>query len=338
MLFLTLVALLAAAPAATVDVVKREADRRVDVSIDGQPFTAYIWPEAQMKPALWPIRTAKGTEVTRGFPVAPKPGERADHFHQVGLWFSYGDVNGVDFWNNSTARKPEEQARMGRAVHRRIVEAKSGVEGRLTVAADWLLPGDKLALAEESAFVFRPLPSGRWIERTTTLRARDTAVSFKDNKEGLFGLRVARTLEHPSAATEKASLVGPDLQPGPSGPLDNAGITGSYRSSEGKLGDAVWGTRARWVALSGRAGEEDVVVVIFDHPKNPGAPTYWHARGYGLFAANPLGQKEMSNGKDELNFSIPQGGSGVFRHALAVLGGAFDEARIEELYRAFAKP
>jgi len=338
MLFLSLVALLAAPapPAAKVEVVSREAERRVDVSIDGKPFTAYIWPESQMKPSLWPIRTAKGTEITRGYPIAPKPGERTDHRHHVGLWFSYGDVNGVDFWNNSTARKPEEQARMGRTVQRRIVEAKGGAEGRLTVAADWLLPGDKLALAEESAFVFRALPSGRWIERTTTLRAKDGAVSLKDNKEGVFGLRVARTLEHPSPATEKGSVVGPDLRDGPSGPLDNAGITGSYRSSEGKVGDAVWGTRGRWVALSGRAGEEDVVLVIFDHPKNPGAPTYWHARGYGLFAANPLGQKELSAGKDTLDYAIPQGGSAVFRHALAVLGGPFDEARVEELYRGFA--
>lgn len=311
----------------------REAERRVDVTIDGAPFTSYIWPESQMKPALWPIRTARGTEVTRGFPAAPKPGERVDHPHQVGLWFSYGDVEGVDFWNNSTARPLAEQARMGKAVHAGVVETKSGEEGRLVVSAGWILPGSRKALDERTAFVFRALKDGRLIERTTTLHAREAAVRFNDNKEGLFGMRVARTLEHPG--NEKAAVVGADSKPAASAPLDNTGITGVYHSSEGKTGDAVWGTRARWVALSGRVGDEDVVLAIPDHPKNPGAPTYWHARGYGLFAANPLGQKEMSGGREELGFAIPAGQSATFRFALAVLGGSYSEARIEALYRSF---
>ena len=54
----------------------QEADRRVEVSIDGQPFTAYIWPTSLKKPVLYPIRTAKGTLITRGFPLDPRPSER----------------------------------------------------------------------------------------------------------------------------------------------------------------------------------------------------------------------------------------------------------------------
>src|SRR6266478_2669955 len=46
-----------------------EKDRRVDVSIDGQPFTSYLWPTTLNKPVLYPLRTAKGTIVTRGFPL-----------------------------------------------------------------------------------------------------------------------------------------------------------------------------------------------------------------------------------------------------------------------------
>ena len=84
-----------------VEVTVKESERRVDVTVDGQPFTAYIWPTSLKKPVLYPIRTAKGTLVTRGFPLEPRPGERVDHPHHVGLWFNYGDVNGIDFWNNS---------------------------------------------------------------------------------------------------------------------------------------------------------------------------------------------------------------------------------------------
>ena len=99
-----------------VSVVPNEARRRVDIFVDGQPFTSYIWPETLKKPVLYPLNSDDGTPVTRGFPMEPRPGERVDHPHHVGLWFNYGDVNGVDFWNNSTALTPQEQSKkIGRA-------------------------------------------------------------------------------------------------------------------------------------------------------------------------------------------------------------------------------
>src|SRR5437763_11753483 len=94
-----------AAPVATaegrqerVTVTRDDSARRVDVSVDGKPFTSYIYPSSLKKPVLFPLRSAKGIVVTRGFPLEPRPGERADHPHQVGAWFTYGDVNGIDFW------------------------------------------------------------------------------------------------------------------------------------------------------------------------------------------------------------------------------------------------
>jgi unsaturated rhamnogalacturonyl hydrolase len=331
------------APAATqpkrtgarVQVLVKESERRVDVLLDGAPFTAYIWPESLTKPVLWPIRSAQGTAITRGFPLEPLPGERTDHPHHVGLWFNYGDVDGVDFWNNSSALGAAEQAKMGRSVHRRIVEAKSGDEGRLTVAVEWVMPSGTVVVDEQTTFSFRPLPDGRLIERTTRLTARAAAVKFPDNKEGTLGLRVARALEQPS--TEAVTLTDASGRPTAVPVLDNAGVTGRYHSSEGKEGDAVWGTRGRWVALTGRIGQQDIAVVMLDHPKNPGAPTYWHARGYGLFAANPLGQKALSNGKEELNFALAAHGSVTFRHVVAILDGPWRAERTEELYRDFAK-
>ena len=60
---------------------------------------------------------------------------------------------------------------------------------------------------------------------------------------------------------------------------------------------------------------------MFDHPANVGFPAYWHARGYGLFAVNPLGRKIFSNGKDELNFSLQPGQSVTFRYRIVVHSG-----------------
>jgi Methane oxygenase PmoA len=97
-------------------VVENERERRVDVMIDGQPFTSYMWPTALKKPVLYPLRTATGIVVTRGYPLEPRPGERTDHPHHAGLWFNYGSVNGIDFWNNSEAIKPEDEHKMGTVV------------------------------------------------------------------------------------------------------------------------------------------------------------------------------------------------------------------------------
>ena len=104
---------------------------------------------------LDPIRSASGTQVTRGWPLNPRPGERVDHPHHVGLWFNYESVNGIDFWNNSDAIKPQDAPKMGTIVHRRIVSAKGGADrGELVTESDWVLPGGKTLMHERTQFVF----------------------------------------------------------------------------------------------------------------------------------------------------------------------------------------
>ena len=116
--------------------------------------------------------------------------------------------------------------------------------------------------------------------------------------------------------------------------MDNEGVTGYYRNSEGVEGyPAVWGKRAKWMTLSGEVKRTPVTVAIFDHPQNVGFPTYWHARDYGLFAANPLGQKVFSEGKRELNFSLAAGESTTFRYRVSVLPGKLGANKIESRYQ-----
>jgi hypothetical protein len=65
-------------------------------------------------------------------------------------------------------------------------------------------------------------------------------------------------------------------------------------------------------------GTDSISVAIIDHPKNVNYPTFWHARGYGLFAANPLGEKVFTNGKSEKNLQLKKGESVTFRHRVVV--------------------
>jgi Family of unknown function (DUF6807) len=334
LLLLTAVAITAQPNAQGVSVVPNETARRVDILVDGQLFTAYIWPESQKKPVLYPLNAADGTPVTRGFPLEPRPGERVDHPHHAGLWFNYGDVNGVDFWNNSTALAPEAQGKMGSIAHRRIVSMKSGKDsGELVVEMDWMMPNGKAILRESTKFVFHAGPNMRAVDRITTLTALDERVVFHDNKEGVIGMRVRRELEQPS----KEALVFTDASGRPTAVarLDNTGVSGEYLSSEGMRGDAVWGTRGRWTMLTGTVGQSPITLAIMDHPKNVGYPTYWHARGYGLFAANPFGQEVFSNGKEKLNFTLEPKQSVTFRHRLLILSGTATSAQIEERYGRF---
>ena len=317
-----------------VTVVPNEAARRVDVLVDGRPFTSYIWPDSLKKPTLFPLRTASGTLITRGYPLEPRPGERVDHPHHVGLWFNYGNVNGVDFWNNSTALPAAQQSKMGTVVHRRIVRVSGGRDqGELVVEMDWLMPGGQTILHEHTDYLFHAGPGLRVVDRIATLTALDQPVVFKDDKEGMLGLRVRRELEQPS--TEAVTFTDASGRPTTVATLDNTGVSGLYHSSEGKTGDAVWATRGRWVTLSGKVKDEDITLAMFDHPGNPGFPTHWHARGYGLFAANPLGEEIFTHGKEKMNFTIPPNQSATFRYRLVIFDSAATTNQVEAQYRQF---
>ena len=330
-----LAANLHAAPDKGIAVVSNEAARRVDVLVDGQPFTSYIWPDTLKKPVLFPLRAASGTVVTRGFPLEPRPGERTDHPHHVGLWLNYENVNGVDFWNNSTALPAEQQAKMGTIVHRRIVKTSSGADqGELEVEADWIMPDGQPVLREATKFIFRAGPGRRVVDRISTLTALEKPAVFKDVKDGLLGLRVRRELEQPS--TEAVTFTDASGRPTTVKAMDTNGVSGLYRSSEGKIGDDVWGTRGRWATLSGKVDAQDVTLLMLDHPQNAGFPTYWHARGYGLFAANPLGEEIFSKGKEKLNLTIEPKKSVTFRYRLVILDSATTPEQADAQYQKFA--
>ncbi len=325
-----------AAPAPRVEVVPAPSGGRIDVLVDGALFTSYLHADTLpvlKKPVLFPLKAASGATVTRGFPLEPRPGERVDHPHQIGLWLNYGDVAGLDFWNNSDAVPPDAAPRFGTIRHRAVRGTESGAgRGALDVTADWQTHDGVRLLSEETRFVFFAADGLRGIDRTTTLSALDRRVALPDNKEGMLGLRVARALEHQSGRPEV--LPGPDGRPAEA-VVDERGVTGRYRSSEGIEGEAVWGTRGRWLALSGVVEADTVTVVVMDHPQNVGFPTYWHARGYGLFAANPLGQAALSDGRDVLDFALEPGTSTTFRYRILLLDGAPDAETVEAYYEAF---
>ena len=310
----------------------------VDVSIGGKPFTSYFFPgqDVLKKAVLFPLISAKGTTITRGYPMAPRAGERVDHPHHVGMWLNYEDVNGFDYWKNSTNIIASLQNhKMGTIVHTSIVkqEAKSGT---LVVSADWIDNDGKgqKVLQEKTTYVFSGTADSRTVDRITTLTALADQVLFKDVKDGMFAIRVARQLEIPSNK--------PDVFTDAHGVetkvpvMENSGVNGDYWSSEGVKGEAVWSTRAKWMNLHGEMDNHSISVTIFDHPSNVSYPSYWHARGYGLFAVNPLGAKVFSNGKDERNLTLKKGESVTFRYRTLISDRLNSKEELDKIQAEFS--
>lgn len=297
--------------------VDRPESKKVEVRFHGNLLTSYCFFDSTEKPVLFPLKTISGITVTRGYPIAPRAGERTDHPHHVGLWMNYESVNGLDFWNNSQVIAADKKPKYGSIRHQRILYMKgSANSGNLKTSSHWIDHNGNVLLDEVTEFIFSVHGNAFIIDRRSTLKAVADEVVFKDVKDGMLGIRVARQLELPSKQQDTFVDAQGNATTVPM--INNDGVTGMYHNREGLEGDNVWGKRSEWAYLSGNMGGEPVSIAIFDHPRNVGYPTYWHARGYGLFAANPLGQKIFSDGKEELNLKLSKGESTTFRYRIVI--------------------
>ncbi len=342
---LALLALLAAfgqaALAEEVKLVEQKDKQQVDVLVDGQPFTSYVYWSNQKKPLLSPLRTSQGNIFTRGFPLEKVAGERTDHPHHISSWFNYGNVNGCDFWNSPPEGfDRDSKIPYGAVRHKSIKSVASGTgSASLQVSSDWIMNDGSKVLQQDETLVFRASKDLRIIDRIITLTAQEKDAVFKDSKEGAIAIRLTRSLEEPSTKAE--IFTDASGKPTKVAKLDNTGVNGVYLSSEGAVGEKDgWSTRAKWMTLSGNVKGEDVSIGIFDHPKNVTYPTYWHNRGYGLFAANPFGAKEFPKGnpsKTALNFTLKAGQSETFRFRILIHSGKLTAEQTEAQYQQFLK-
>jgi Methane oxygenase PmoA len=294
---------------------KREGNQ-IDVLIGGQPFTTYYFDPAVAKPYAFPVRSAQGTVVTRSFPmVANAPGEDHDEPHQRAMYFAHGDINGFDFWGEAAFPRwsRHSQATFGRTVFRKLDEMSGGAEfGILRAQFDLLMPNGQGTAEETQAFTFRGDADSRIIDCEFTIRASRGPVNMGDTKEGTFAIRLVKALESPP---------------------------GHMMNSNGASNEkTIWGKPADWVDYSGTVDGEDVGVTVFDNPHNLRHPTYWHARHYGLLAANPFGVKEFTHDRhQDGSYAIPAGGVLVLRYRVFVHHGDYRQARVAEAYKRYAE-
>jgi hypothetical protein len=303
-----------------VKLVRLDDKKKVDVFVNGTFFTSYQYPKNIEKPYLFPVMAPNGSVITRGFPIEPRKGERIDHPHHIGIWFNHGNVNGLDFWNNSSAIPADKKDTYGHIVHQNIVKAESGKKGILQVVLNWDDNKGNTLLREDTRYIFSGDENSRTIDHISTLTAVNGQVVIGESKEGMFAIRVDRAFEMPS--TEALIFTDDKGNPTTVKATDNTGVTGMYTSSKGLKGDAVWGTRNDWVLLSGVKDNVPITMGIFDNPKNPGYPAYAHARGYGLFSLNNMGQNSYDPKQEKKSLKLEKGESITLYHRFYVQSGS----------------
>ncbi len=285
----------------------RAADS-IDVRLDASLFTTYHYASNERKSFLWPLNSSGELGMTRDYPMGERVKSR-DHEHHQSFWTAYGHVNDTDLW--------EYNERTGWQSTEEIAFGSGGAMGWIESRLNWNDAQHKPVLREDRSYRFyNTEANARFFDLTVKLTAAYGEVFFKDTKEGGFAsFRIHDNLRESAKS-------------------------GVITNSEGGLGSKeCWGKSAAWVDYSGQHGENGVRgITIFDHPDSFRYPTYWHARDYGLVAANPFGLSDFTDGELNGDYTLLEGESIQFKYRVYIHTGTVDEAEVAEYFNGFASP
>jgi hypothetical protein len=286
-----------------------ERKDRLDVMLGSRTVTSYRISGDLTKPVLFPVYSPSGIMMTRGFPLLEMPDESRDHPHHIGQFFTFDEVNGHHFWNN-TESPPQIR-------HVEIVGKRTeGNTATLKSRSRWIGSHGIALLDEEREMIFRSKRDAYAIDFTIRLLALDSTVTFSDTKEGLFAVRAADWL------------------------TENRG--GVYLSAEGRETEKeIWGQRSAWVRLEGKYRDRTAGLAILAHPEGVNYPPYWQARAYGLFSCNPLGQQvyQQAHGQADphpFGLALKPGKYAEFRYRLLVYEGHRGASEMNQEFEDYA--
>ena len=295
-----------------------KAKGRYDVKINGQFFTSYHF-ENVPKPVLYPLMWTDGkTALTRRYPMEKAlTGESNDHKHHRSLWWGHRHVKGGkdggvhDFWGETT--------NSGKQVQTKIEATK---DGGIKTANHWVTKAGETVASDRRVIQFHATKADRVIDYTITITASRGELVLMDDKDAGMSIRVPDSMCVSPHGTAKTKAEGYML------------------NSEGVTGAALWGKAAKWVDYSGKVGDQLVGVAIFDHPDNPRHPTTWHARAYGLCAANIFGKRHFNRLPDRNagNYTLKKGQSVTFKYRFHFHAGKGEAKKIEAAYRQWVAP
>ena len=276
----------------------------IDIKLNGEPLTTHHL-DIGPKPILYPLYGPTGAPITRAYPMKDVHGEDKDHPHHRSFWFTHGSVNGVDFWSELKGHGTIKETA-------RLTVIDGPALGRIRTTDDWVAPDGHVVCSDERTLTFYNTKHGRVLDFEITITATHGAVTFDDTKEGMFGLRVASSM---------------DAKPPALGKITNA---------EGLTNDDTWGKASPWVDYVGPVDGKTVGIAIMNRRPSLRYPTTWHVRTYGLFAANPFGYKDFGL-KIDGSYTIPPGKSIRFLYRGLLHEGDTASARVAERFRSYTE-
>jgi hypothetical protein len=246
------------------------------------------------------------TSVCTGEVPGSPPGE---HRHHRSIWTGWGDLNGTDNWRD----RPDS----GKIVLRCFEDIEEGpVLGRFVALLDWLDAEGNRQLQERREFRFYNVPPSMCLfDIDMRFYGVDGDIQFGDTKEG--GILAVRM--DPERAVDSG------------GRIENA---------QGGVDERdCMGSRSQWCDYSGPGGSQQAGLAIFDHPSNFRYPTFWHARDYGLLAANPFGLSYFMEDKNvDGGLVVPQGEQIRFRYRVYVHPGDAERGGVAERFTDWMHP
>ena len=272
-------------------------DNQIAVNINGKPFTALQKGKDANKPYLYPLFTASGKRVTRGFPMETIAGEATDHPHQRGIWIGFEHVSGMNLWEIDPA---DTHPHMGTIQFQNVVETHDGEKsGGFTVAAQWINQDGKPIIDETLTLTFYAQPADR---RTFDIDLRLKAIkttTFEDSRDGLIGIRFATPFDESQG-----------------GKVVNAeGLRGAKQ---------IEGSRSPWVDWQADLDGEEVGVTMMNHPNNRRAPTSWRCMPFGLLFANPFAQRFYDKSREDGSMSLQPGDELRLRYRFLIHSSGVD--------------
>lgn len=280
---------------------------RMEIKLDGKQLTTFHYDSKWDKPFLYPIRTASGEVISRGWPIEPRAGETEDHAWHRGFWWAHGDINGDDFWRE----KPHP------STSRTVIDGKPAAKGDALEVKLGLIgtrAGRRLGTVVER-YAFRRDGANILIDTTITVHADGgQALRFGDSDDGGFAFRLSDEFREDRGAKL----------------TNSAGQSGTKE---------IWGKPAKWVHYSAKVNGKPAGVAVLDHPSNLRHPSRWHARGYSLNSANPFALGSFTEDKkNDGSYTLPAGKQLRFRYLVVIHEGDLSPDGIEQYFVKFSRP
>ena len=286
------------------------AEGALEIKANGKAFTTLN--QQPRKPYFYPVFGPGQRAFTRAYPMRDVEGEKHDHPHQRSLWFTHGDVNGFDFWGADPLNGANPRFGSIRQAGPPVIVAMGAV-GVVRTRNRWLDPKGGSVCEDEREFRLWDLGNARVIDAVIRVHATDGPVKFGDTKEGTFGLRVPSSIDV------------------------NRGEGGTIVNAEGLKDQNAWGKRSPWVDYSGPIEGQTGGIAILNHPSSFRFPTPWHVRDYGLFAANPFGNRDFGISEPGA-YVLPKGETLTFAYRVILHQGSASDAQIPAQFAAYSQP